>query len=141
METFAFYLLKSIVWITGFALVYVLFLQNERYFVLNRIFLVGGLLAAIFLPFYTWHYVVELNSESISSIAGIPQQVTNEAIDTTNSFSVQKALLFLYSAGVLFMFFRMLKSTIPVIPVIFKAKVYRCGSIKLVRSAKFPASF
>ncbi|WP_167610733.1 M56 family metallopeptidase [Maribellus sediminis] len=141
METFALYLLKSALWIAGFALVYVLFLQNERYFVLNRIFLVGGLLAAIFLPFYTWHYVVELNTESIVTIAGDPQQPVKDAAVTTNSFSVQKALLFLYLAGVLFMVFRTLKSTIPVLRVIFKAKVYRYGSIKLVRDAKFPASF
>jgi len=141
METFAFYLLKSALWLAGFALVYQLFLQNERYFLLNRIFLIGGILAAIFLPFYTWHYTVELNSELVGSIAGISQQTVNETTVTANSFSVQKVLLFLYLAGVLFMVFRMLKSTIPVLRVIFNAKVYRYGSIKLIRDAEFPASF
>ena len=38
MEAFAFYLLKSVIWLTGFALVYILFLRNERFFMLNRIF-------------------------------------------------------------------------------------------------------
>ncbi len=141
METFAFYLLKSAAWLSGFALVYVVFLQNERYFVLNRIFLIGGILAAVFLPFYTWHYTVELNTESVSSVAKIPQQTTNEATVSANSFSIQKALLFLYLLGMLFMIFRIIKSTIPVLQVIFKLKAYRCGSTKLIRNAEFPASF
>jgi len=141
METFAFYLLKSAAWLSGFALVYVVFLQNERYFVLNRIFLIGGILAAVFLPFYTWHYTVELNTESVSSVAKIPQQTTNEATVSANSFSIQKALLFLYLLGMLFMIFRIIKSTIPVLQVIFKVKVYRYGSTKLIRNVEFPASF
>lgn len=141
METLAFYLLKSTVWLTGFALVYIVFLQNERYFLLNRIFLVGGILAAIFLPFYTLHYSVELNTESVSSITELPQPTINEATVSANSFSIQKALPILYSLGVLFMIFRVLKSTIPVLKVIFKVKAYRYGSIKLIRNAEFPASF
>lgn len=141
METLASYLLKSVIWLSGFALVYLLFLQNERYFLLNRIFLVGGLLAAIFLPFYTWHYTVGLNTEPAGTIAGMPQQGADEVVVTTNLFSVQKAVLFLYLAGVSFMVFRMLKSTVPVLRVIFNAKVYRYGSIKLIRDAGFPASF
>ncbi|MCE4563929.1 hypothetical protein INQ51_06365 [Maribellus sp. CM-23] len=141
METFAFYLLKSALWLAGFTLVYLLFLQNERYFVLNRIFLVGGILAAGFLPFFTWYYTVELNTGSIESIAGIPQQGADEVVVTTNLFSVQKAVLFLYLTGVLFMVFRMLKSTIPVLRVIFKAKVCRYRNAKLIRNVEFPASF
>ena len=40
MEAFALYLLKSVIWLTGFALVYIVFLKNERFFELNRIFLI-----------------------------------------------------------------------------------------------------
>ena len=141
METFAFYLLKSAVWLSGFALVYIVFLQNERYFVLNRIFLIGGILAAIFLPLYTWYYTVELNTESIEPFAGDQQQVMNDTTLVVDSFSVQKGLLFLYLVGMLFVIFRILKSTIPVLRVIFKTKVYRYGSTKLIRNVEFPASF
>ena len=41
MEAFALYLLKSVIWLTGFALVFILFLRNERFFLLNRIYLVS----------------------------------------------------------------------------------------------------
>ena len=53
MEAFALYLLKSVIWLTGFALVYILFLKNERFFELNRIFLITGILAAFIFPFIT----------------------------------------------------------------------------------------
>jgi len=41
METFALYLLKSVTWLSGFALVFFLFLKNERFFLLNRIYLLS----------------------------------------------------------------------------------------------------
>jgi hypothetical protein len=58
MEAIATYLFRSSVWLTGFALVYILFLRNERFFTLNRFFLVFGILASIGFPFFTWHYTV-----------------------------------------------------------------------------------
>jgi hypothetical protein len=44
MEELATCLFKSVIWITGFGLIYLLFLQNERFFLLNRIFLVTGII-------------------------------------------------------------------------------------------------
>ena len=49
MEPITEYFLKSMVWLTGFAMVYMLFLRNERFFVLNRIFLITGLIASVLL--------------------------------------------------------------------------------------------
>ena len=60
MEALALYLFKSVIWLTGFALVYILFLRNERFFELNRIFLISGILAAFILPFITISYKVIL---------------------------------------------------------------------------------
>ena len=37
MEAFASYLMKSAIWLTRFAIVYFLFLRNERYFMLKDI--------------------------------------------------------------------------------------------------------
>jgi len=45
MEAIGLYLVKSAVWTTGFGLVYLLFLRNERFFLMNRIYLVAGILA------------------------------------------------------------------------------------------------
>jgi hypothetical protein len=60
MEAFALYLLKSSVWIAGFALVYYLFLRKERFFVLNRFYLIFGIFASFLFPFIKFRYDVEL---------------------------------------------------------------------------------
>src|SRR5665647_987447 len=60
MESLGLYLLKSAVWLTGFALVFLIVLRNERYFLLNRIYLLSGIIASIVFPLYTWHYAVIL---------------------------------------------------------------------------------
>lgn len=62
MEALALYLIKSTVWLTGFALVYLLFLRNERFFLLNRIYLISGILVSIVFPLFTWHYTVMLSN-------------------------------------------------------------------------------
>ncbi len=36
MESFALYLFKSVIWLAGFALVFILFLRNERFFFLEQ---------------------------------------------------------------------------------------------------------
>jgi len=60
MEAFGLYLLKSVIWLTGFALVYFLFLRNERFFLLNRFFLLTGVLISFFFPFISVHYIIDL---------------------------------------------------------------------------------
>jgi hypothetical protein len=58
MESIALYLFKSVVWLTIFAGVYHFFLRNERYFQLNRLFLLTGLSGALLFPLITMRYVV-----------------------------------------------------------------------------------
>jgi len=60
METIALYLVKSVVWISGFATIYYLFLRNERFFLINRIFLMSGIIASLLFPLLTISYSVEL---------------------------------------------------------------------------------
>ena len=67
MEAFGLYLLKSVIWLTGFALVYILFLRNERFFFLNRIYLFSGILTSFFFPFISVHYTVVLPVVTIIS--------------------------------------------------------------------------
>ena len=141
MEALSFYLLKSAIWISGFALVYIVFLQNERYFVLNRFFLISGILAAVFLPLLTWHYTVEISAEPIEIATGIQQQNFNEIPFKTSSFSVQKVLLFLYLGGVLCMVFRLVWKTIPTFRIILKTKAFRQKGNNIIRSTECQSSF
>ena len=75
MEAFALYLLKSVIWLTGFALVYLLFLRNERFFLLKRIYLVSGILVALFFPLISVHYQVELSAPAVNPAGYIPGDV------------------------------------------------------------------
>ncbi len=141
MENFAFYLLKSTVWISGFALVYILFLQNERYFVLNRIFLVLGILSAILLPFFTVHYSVENTGQGMQPIS---DSVFSENMVKTSSdsfISHKNILLILYIAGAAFVLTRALLPTISVLQIIRKSEKSRCGNLYLIRSARYQTSF
>ena len=72
MEAFALYLLKSVIWLTGFALVYFLFLQNERFFRLKRYYLVAGILISFIFPLFTFHYQVEIPAPADNFAGLIP---------------------------------------------------------------------
>jgi len=138
METFALYLIKSTVWLTGFSLIYMLFLRNERFFVLNRIYLVSGILVSILFPLFTWHYTVVFPVTPTAEV--LEPQVLGVA--TVNEpFPIQNLLLYFYLTGALFLFFRLIKQTLSVWKVIRNSETHRFNSVKLIRTDRYPASF
>lgn len=138
METLATYLIKSSVWLTGFALIYVLFLRNERFFSLNRVFLVSGILASIVFPFFTWHYTVIF-----------PVVPTTEALEpilqrgeiSEEPFPVKNVLLLVYLFGSLYLVFRLIKQTVSVWQIIRRSEPLHFNSAKLIHTNQYPASF
>ncbi len=141
MESFAFYLLKSAVWLAGFALVYILFLRNERYFALNRIYLVSGILFSIVFPFFTWYYTVELPiMQTDSSIEILGSGIRKTSIEEESKV-FQFSLLLVYITGILFVVFRTFRQTLPIFRIIKKSKAYQYDSFKLIRSDEYQASF
>ncbi|HZL12278.1 MAG TPA: TonB family protein [Prolixibacteraceae bacterium] len=138
MEAFAFYLIKSAVWLSGFALVYVLFLRNERFFTLNRIFLVSGMLISIILPLYTWHYTIVL---PVIPSAEVSEPQIQGIVVAEESFPTQTILLFLYLAGLIFLIFKFFWQTLPVFRIIRKSETHQYNSAKLIRTSEYPASF
>jgi len=138
MEAFATYLIKSSVWLTGFALVYALFLRNERFFTLNRIYLVTGILVSLIFPFFTWHYTIVL--PLVPSIEVSDPQVQGIAIPE-ESFNPQNLLLLAYLAGIFYLIFRIMRQTLPVFRIIRKSEKRLYSSAKLIRTDAYPASF
>ena len=116
LATFALYLIKSSVWLTGFALVYLVFLRNERFFTLNRIFLVSGILISVIFPFFTWHYTVVL--PIVPNVEISDPQVQGIVVTEEPLFTTQNALLFLYLSGIIYLIFRMIRQTLPVFRII-----------------------
>lgn len=140
MEAFGFYLLKSVIWLTGFALVYYLFLRNERFFLLNRFFLLSGILVSLVFPFISVRYIINL--PVIPEFQTGNLTVTGYADAKTFSFSDLKYLLaVLYASGILFIAYGLLKQTTSVIKVIRKAKVISTAQVKLIRTSDYQSSF
>ncbi len=140
MEEFSFYMLKSFVWLSSFALIYLLFLKNERYFLLNRLYLLSGILVSIFFPLITVHYIIELPVDTI-------YQPDSHALSTlqqsTNSFfiSVSILVLFIYLSGVLFFISRLTRQVISVYRIIKYAVPDKIGRAKLIRTREFHSPF
>jgi TonB family protein len=146
MEAFAMYFLKSAIWLTGFALVYFLFLKNERFFLLNRFYLVAGILISFIFPLFTFHYQVELPAPDISQVvdftpAGNISVAAPQQASSANQFNYRIILLILYLSGVLFFAFRLLRHIRSLIKSIDRAKINNLYQAKLIRASEFKSSF
>ena len=92
MEPFPLYLLKSVIWLSGFTLVYLLFLRNERFFTLNRFYLLSGIMASFLLPLITIRYSVVLPvlpvSQTDNSIITGFENLTGNSTHYAGSLSI-----------------------------------------------------
>ena len=139
MEALGFYLIKSAVWITGFALVYILFLQNERFFILNRIYLLTGILASVILPFITVRYIVVLPDLQADITAGA---LSRGEVQGAYGNNLLPLLFFgLWLTGALFIIMRHLVQVIPVLKAASKAHQSSDYPVRVVRSPEFTTSF
>jgi len=137
MESIGLYLLKSAVWLTGFALVFLIVLRNERYFRLNRIYLLSGIVASIVFPLYTWHYTVILPfvQDTYITTSGI------SAVAIGPPPAVIPFYFWFYIVGIAGLAFRMIWQTGKVVRKLRKAGYVKTGSVKLVRTTEYAASF
>jgi len=146
METFAIYLLKSAIWLSGFTLVYLFFLRNERFFVLNRYYLISGVLISFLFPLISVHYSVEMPAipkvdpvdlgQQLNPLVSQAQQVIPEKI-----FDYRIILLLLYLSGLLFFAFRKILHVWSLFHTINKADINKLGEAKLIRASGFSNSF
>jgi TonB family protein len=145
MEAFAFYLLKSAVWLTGFAIVYFLFLLNERFFRLKRYYLVAGILISFVFPLFTFHYQVEIPApaENIGGIIpsgnGIAPDVQTVVNDKT--FDYRYLLFLVYLSGILFFAFIAVRHLSIILKAINNAKAGSLSRARVIRSPRFSGSF
>lgn len=140
MESFALYLLKSVIWLTVFATVYFLLLRNERFFQLNRIFLVTGLMASLLFPLITFRYVIVLPALTANVSAELP--VIN-GIELAQQESLSWAMLLtgLFTAGVLFFIVRLIVQSFKLIRIIRTSAQERLGNIRVIKTDAYAASF
>ena len=136
MESLGLYLIKSAVWLTGFALVFLFILRNERYFRLNRIYLLSGIAASIVFPLYTWHYTVILPvQDAFLATTGITTGAIAPAAPPIPIY------FWFYVVGIAGLALRMIWQTGKVVHKLRKAGYVKTGSVKLVRTTEYDASF
>lgn len=145
METFTLYIVKSALWLTGFAAVYLLFLQNERFFSLNRLYLLSGIIVSFIFPLITIHYQVEVPAGSLNGTGSV-LPLTEDATAEVREFSsattlLSAAMIILYLSGVLFLLYRIIYHLLLLVNAIRRTGISYSGSVKLVRVSGFPSSF
>jgi TonB family protein len=140
MEVFAFYLLKSVTWLSGFALVYLVFLRNERYFTLNRFYLLSGVLSSFLLPLLTIRYSVAL---PVPELAGTEEAVAGSIESMTGAFTIntRSLLILLYLSGIIFIGFMMIRQGRAVIRTVANAGIVKSSPVKLIRTSDYTGSF
>ncbi len=145
MEAFTGYLLRSVAWLTGFALVYLLFLRNERFFQLKRAYLMTGILVSLILPLISVHYQVEVPAPAVSNFSTPDTNISaSSAIPATSQgkpIDYKIILLGLYISGIIFLGYRIVHHLVLIRKTINKANINSIGPAKLVRVSLFPASF
>jgi TonB family protein len=140
METFALYLLKSVTWLSGFALIFFLFLRNERFFLLNRIYLLAGILISFLFPLISIHYTVVLPVFT-NVLTGSSDVTSVQVVSKSPLLSIGMILLVLYIAGVLCITFLIIKQSKPVFKAIKRSEIITSQPVKLIRTAEYPSSF
>ena len=138
MEALGLVLLKSAAWLTGFALVYLLVLRNERYLRLNRLYLLAGIVASLLFPFYTFHYTVVIPSIHTGSATMVDELIPGVVIpeETTLPF-----YFWIYLAGFTAVLLRLLFQTWKIFRKLRETGFEQAGSVKLVRTSEYASSF
>jgi len=137
MEALGLVLLKSAAWLTGFALVYLLVLRNERYFRLNRLYLLTGIAASLLFPFYTFHYTVVIPSKLMDS-ASVGELMPGGVVASESALPFY---FWIYLAGIVTFLLRLLFQTWKIIRKLKETGYEQTGSVKLVRTSEYASSF
>ncbi|HLN54466.1 MAG TPA: TonB family protein [Bacteroidales bacterium] len=146
MDTFIMYLLKSAAWLSGFAVVYMVFLRRERYFLLKRVYLITGMLVSFVLPLFTVHYPVEIPLPAAAPIIpGAADQFTTDQIAVTSTvqdqFNYYYLLAGIYVTGIVFLIAKNLYQFRNLLKAIKRSTISNLGTAKLIRTSEFTSSF
>ncbi|HBE43087.1 MAG TPA: TonB family protein, partial [Bacteroidales bacterium] len=143
MEEFAFYLLKSVVWLSGFVVVYLILLRNERFFILKRTYLLTGIIASFVFPLITLHYRIEVPiiTEGDMTVAGSISAVTSAKSILYDTGGLLLFLSIIYLSGIVFLGYRLVHHVISLRKMICSAEINDSQQAKLVKVKGVTTSF
>jgi|WetSurMetagenome_2_1015567.scaffolds.fasta_scaffold00034_4 TonB-dependent SusC/RagA subfamily outer membrane receptor len=142
---FSIYLLKSAAWLTGFSMFYILFLRNERFFRIIRIYLIGGILASLMFPLISFHYDVEVVTSPLAGINVVP--VSENLLagihppQESSHIDLKAILLIIYLSGMITLAFRMILHLVTISKAIRRNVAYRQGSAWIIKDREIKPSF
>ncbi len=134
------FILESAISLSLLAAIYVVFLQKETFFKLNRIFLLGSLFFSVILPLIKFR-IYEPESVMLSEVTVTPYRNLFEAVTVYGqdlTVSVEQAvlsatlLIWIYSAGLVFFLLRYLFRVIQVGRIILNNPVQKYNGVKLI---------
>jgi TonB family protein len=147
MEPFTFYLIKSVIWLTGFSLIYILFLRNERFFRIKRLYLITGIFASFLFPLMSFHYNIKLSGLQTATLPALTSASDNnpviEAVSSGINFNFKYILLFVYICGMIIIAVRIIRQMRELYGIIRKNESTRRGPARIIRvpELKSPFSF
>jgi hypothetical protein len=140
MESFALYLFKSALWLSGFALIYALFLRNERFFTLKRYYLLLGLITSIIFPLFSVKYQVEIPAPSFYFPLEYADHTVLEPVHV-NKVNYMHLLLLVYCSGVLLLLSKLITQFSSIYRIIKRSDVERQVSANLIFTDKVASPF
>ncbi len=107
METLI-YLLKSASILTLFYLVYFIVLRKDTFFSANRVYLIGGIIASLLLPFVVFTKTVYIDAPVLNSFVSFYNNPNSNPIIEVQPYIIDwwNVILIIYLAGVLYMSLR-----------------------------------
>jgi bla regulator protein blaR1 len=140
MEAYGMYLLKSAVWLSGFALVFMIFLRNERFFLLNRIYLVAGVFVSFIFPLISIHYTVLL--PVITNMHSDTEAMVSRQIAGNSVMPDPKLLLLiLYFSGAASVSALLIRQGRSVLKAIKKSEIIPLHQVKLIKAPEYTSPF
>jgi hypothetical protein len=144
MTPLALFLIKSTLWMGGFLIIYVVFLQNENHFVTNRIFLNTGVVCSLLFPFWTIKWPNISNATPLMN----PQGKIMAELPVVQNITEAQAIInrvhyltIIYLCGIALFLIHLIWQISRTLLIIKKSFIEQSGSYKIIKSPKIGAAF
>lgn len=132
------YLLKASAVIFIFYVFYKIFLQHDTFFQSNRLFLLIGLITAVFIPLFVIPIYIEQTPLPINNFMVIEDTTQNT---TNNSLDILSILKTLYFLGIIIFTLRFTLQLRSLLPLLIKSEAHQLGRLKFLKTNENIAPF
>ncbi|WP_340074584.1 M56 family metallopeptidase [Leptobacterium sp. I13] len=139
MEPFFIYFIKSATVLTVFHACYYFFLRKETFFTSNRLFMLGGILVALLLPFWVIKKVVII--DTLLPLTAVPTTGSTESTVVTPFINWPQTLFYIYLMGMGIFAARFTMQLISLFRLIHKNKIVKRDGFHLIAATDVTTPF